>query len=253
MNVSELLFELRHNILHDRSNQVSGDGNDRLWSDATLVRYIDEAQRRLARLSFIMVDHRNEETCILQTVAGQAEYDLHPAVLAVVTARLDGENGDLLRVGQASVGGYQLPGVQPSMGQNVPGLPEGPALAFQTDGGLAEDDYGSLSVVNMRIFPTPAETQTIRLRVIREPIYRLSTDDLEAIPEVPEHHHLEMLDWAAYLALRIVDVDAGSPNRAKDFQRSFASTVALARRVSMKKLHAPHRPGFGERGWSWER
>jgi hypothetical protein len=253
MNVSELLFELRHNILHDRSNQVSGNGDDRLWSDATLVRYIDEAQRRLARLSFVIRDHRNEEACVLQTVAGQAEYDLHPAVLAVISARLDGQNGDLLRVGHASVGGYQLPGVQPSMGANIVGLPQGPALAFQTDEGLSEDDEGSVGVTTMRIFPTPDAAQTIRLRVIREPIYRLSVDDLEAVPEVPEHHHLEMLDWAAYLALRIVDVDAGSPRRAEDFKNSFASTVASARRTSMRKLHAPSRPGFGERGWSWER
>lgn len=253
MNVGELLFELRHNILHDRSDQVSGDGNDRLWSDATLVRYIDEAQRRLARLGFVIRDHRTPETCVLQTVAGQAEYDLHPAVLAVISARRDGENGDLLRVGHASVGGYQLPGVQPALGQNMVGLADGPALAFQTDEGLSEDDEGSVGVATIKIFPTPAETETIRLRVIREPIYRLDPTDLEAFPEVPEHHHLEMLDWAAYLALRIVDLDAGSPRRAKEFETSFASTVALARRTSMRKLHAPRAWGFGERGWSWER
>jgi hypothetical protein len=253
MNVSELLFELRHNILHDRSDQVSGDGNDRLWSDTTLVRYIDQAQRRLARLGFVIRDHRNEETCVLRTIAGQAEYDLHPAVLAVISARRDGQNGDLLRIGHASVGGYQLPGVQPSMGANIVGLPQGPALAFQTDEGLSEDDEGSVGVVSMRVYPTPAEAETIRLRVIREPIYRLSVDDLEAVPEVPEHHHLEMLDWAAYLALRIVDVDAGSPRRAEDFKTSFGTTVALARRTSMRKLHAPRPPGTGERGWTWER
>jgi len=139
------------------------------------------------------------------------------------------------------------------MGENIVGLPQGPALAFQTDEGLSEDCDGSVGVATMKLFPTPDSEQTIRLRVIREPIYRLHVDDLEAVPEVPEHHHIEMLDWAAYLALRIVDVDAGSPNRAKEFQTSFSSTVALARRTSMRKLHAPSRPGFGERGWSWER
>lgn len=253
MNVSELLYELRHNILHDRSDLVSGAADDQLWSDTTLVRYIDEAQRRLARLGFVIRDHRTPETCILETTPGKSDYDLHPAVLAVISARRDGQNGDLLRVGHASVGGYQLPGTQPAMGQNIVGLPPGPALAFQTDEGLGEDNEGSVGVATMTIFPAPEEPETIRLRVVREPIYRLCTDDLEAVPEVPEHHHLEMLDWAAYLALRIVDLDAGSPNRAKEFEKSFASTVALARRTSMRKLHTPKPMAFGQFGWSWER
>jgi hypothetical protein len=48
MELSDLLDELRNNILYDRSDSVSGDP-DQLWSDATLVRYINEAQRRFAK------------------------------------------------------------------------------------------------------------------------------------------------------------------------------------------------------------
>jgi len=252
MNVGELLYELRHNILHDRTNQVSGT-SDQLWSDATLVRYIDEAQRRLARLGFVIRDHRTPDTCRLTTVPGQQEYELHPAVLAVMSARVEGATSDLLRLGHASIGGYLIEGVDPAQGQHIVGMQPGHALAFQTDEGFAEDDEGSVGVTTLRVIPEPQEAQTLQLRVVREPIFRLEATQLTAVPEVPEHHHLEMLDWAAYLALRIVDLDAGSPRRAQEFAEQFGQTVALARRTAMRKLRSPRGWGFGQFGFSWER
>ena len=48
MNLGDLLEELRENILHDRSDRIAGD-TDQLWSDRTLVRYINEAERKMAR------------------------------------------------------------------------------------------------------------------------------------------------------------------------------------------------------------
>jgi hypothetical protein len=54
--------------------------------------------------------------------------------------------------------------------------------------------------------------------VCRKPINELVLNNLEAVPEVPEDHHLDMLDWAAYLALRIVDQDSGNRTRAKRFR-----------------------------------
>ena len=61
MNLGELLQELRCNVLHDRSDQVAG-GSDYLWSDETLVRYIDEAHRRFARRSWIIRDNTSSIT-----------------------------------------------------------------------------------------------------------------------------------------------------------------------------------------------
>ena len=49
MNLGDLIEELRENILHDRSDRVEGSEDDQLWSDKTLVRYINEAQTRFAK------------------------------------------------------------------------------------------------------------------------------------------------------------------------------------------------------------
>ena len=48
MTLQELLDELAKNILRDRSSITSGP-DDNFWSDETLVGYINEAERRLAR------------------------------------------------------------------------------------------------------------------------------------------------------------------------------------------------------------
>ena len=60
-----------------------------------------------------------------------------------------------------------------------------------------------------------------------------------------------MLDWAAYLALRIVDDDAGSARRALEFRASFDQHVKEARTLVMRKLFTPVEWGFGRGGFSW--
>ena len=93
----------------------------------------------------------------------------------------------------------------------------------------------------------------MRLRVVRKPIDELTVNSLSAELEIPREHHLELLDWAAYLALRIVDDDAGSAKRALEFRASFNEHVKAARTVAMRKMFAPIPWGPGRNGWTWER
>ena len=76
MNLGELLNELRVNILNDRSDRISGS-SDYLWTDETLINYINVAQRRFARRSLCLRDSKTAEVCQITLVAGQAEYTLH--------------------------------------------------------------------------------------------------------------------------------------------------------------------------------
>lgn len=111
-----------------------------------------------------------------------------------------------------------------------------------------------MAAVTLRLFPKPSSDyngDVLQLRVVRMPLEPLVSTNLSAIPEIPEDHHLEMLDWAAYLALRIVDQDAGNAKRAAEFAASFESHVQAARTMVMRKLFAPQPWGFGKAGWSW--
>ena len=253
MNLGELLEELRENILHDRSDQIAGD-SDQLWSDKTLVRYIDQAERKFARESLILRDGRTPEVTRLQTRMLQREYPLHPSVIAVISARCNHDRADLARAGHSSFDTYHVPDTYFFDPSSLSSLPPGKMVAFDTDEGLGDDGEGSLSSMIFRVYPSPdgVHAQEIRLRVLRLPVNRLTLDNLDASPEVPEDHHLDILDWAAYLALRIVDLDAGAPDRAKEFKTSFEEHVAEAKKIAMWKLFTPMQWGFGRNGFSWE-
>lgn len=253
MKLAELLDELRVNILNDRSDRTGGS-SDYLWTDATLTRYINEAQRRFARKGLVIRDSKTADCCQITLVAGQKEYTLHPSVLAVISARYEDDNVDLARGGHSAFDTYRQPDSYYFDPSQLSSLPPGKPLAFSTDETLEADDNGSISTVVLRTYPTPTADQAgkkLLLRVVRLPLEPLKSNN--SVPEIPEDHHIEMLDWAAYLALRIVDHDAGDPARANEFRASFEDHVRRARTDAMRKLFAPTQWGFGRNGFSWER
>lgn len=249
MKLSELLSELRVGILNDRSDRTSGS-SDYLWTDETLVRYINEAQRRFARRGLVIRDASTAEVVDVAIQAEVDEYTLHPAILAVITAKLDGEVRDLARTGHSMLNA--TPRTTDNWDLSISStIAPGKPVAFSTDEEIGEDDDGTMSVVTLRVFPTPDVDYTLKLRVVRMPLDDLSVNNLSQVPEIPLDHHLEMLDWAAYLALRIVDDDAGNPRRAAEFAQSFEAHVQAARTMVMRKLFASQPWGFGRNGWAW--
>jgi hypothetical protein len=105
MNLRRLLFHLRANILHDRSDQSvedSGGVSDYLWSDETLVEYIDQAQDRMAREALFFRDGTTPDVTQIQMIAGQKEYPMHPSIFGVISARCVGDRADLARAGHSN-------------------------------------------------------------------------------------------------------------------------------------------------------
>lgn len=254
MTLGELLGLLRGSILNDRTDRIAGS-SDYLWTDETLVTFINEAQRRFAVQGLVLRDGSTDEATKIMLVSGQAVYPLHSSVFAVLSAKTETGVSDLKRVGHSFLNAYRQPTetwVDPA---TLAGLAPGAPLAYATDDELGLDDDDSYSLVKLRVYPTPdaaADGMVLRLRVLRRPIEPLDVNDLDGAPEIPSDHHIEMLDYAAYLALRIVDDDAGSPRRAADFLASFNDSVRQARALTMRKLFAPIGWGFGRGGFSWE-
>ena len=254
MRLGDLLSELRENILHDRSKQIAGS-SDFLWSDTTLIRYINEAQRRFARRTLCIRDKNTPQCCQITTVAGQDEYPLDPSVIAVMSVRMTGDKADLARAGHSAFDTYHMPDNRFFDPGQLDQLSPGKALAYATDETLLENDFGSMGVVSLRLYPmiaSPYDKIVGTMRVCRLPLVPLTLDDLDASPEIPRDYHLDMLDWAAYLALRIVDVDAGSPARAQEFKASFEDHVMQARKENMRKMFSPQLWAFGRNGWGYE-
>jgi hypothetical protein len=253
MTLGELLQYLRVAILNDRSDRVSGS-SDYLWTDETLVTNINEAHRRFASKGLVLRDGTTDEATKITLVDGQAAYPVHECVLAVLSAKISTATADLTRVGHNFLAAYRAPTDQWTDPATVTGLPPGPTLAYSTDEGLVDYDSDSLSQIGLRVHPVPTaeqDGQVIRLRVIRKPIDQLVATSLSMIPEIPSDYHIDMLDWAAYLALRIVDDDAGAPKRAAEFKATFEENVKGARQEVLRKMFVPQGWGFGRGGYSW--
>lgn len=252
MNLGALRTFLRQSILGDRTDRTSGS-SDYLWTDAELDQFINEAERILAVRGLVLRDGTNNTYTRVTLVADQSVYPLDDAVIAVISCKQEAAVNDMQRVGHPVMNiSRPLPNTW-SDAINSSGLTTGPPLIWSSDEQLTADGTGSLGVVNLRVHPTPSSDEAgdyLRLRVVRKPGAALSVDT--DVPEVPEDHHIEMLDYAAYLALRIVDDDAGFPNRAHEFRKMFEKNVIEARKTAMRKLFAPMDIGFGRGGFSWE-
>jgi hypothetical protein len=255
MNLREMLEELREGILHDKSDQLPGsDNSDYLWSDRTLVRYINEAQRKFCIDALILRDGTTNEVTRVQMTPYQNEYDLHPSVIAVLSVKCEGDRADLARAGHSSFDTYHMPDSYYFDPSQLSQLPPGKVVAYDTDEWVNQDDNGSFGVMNLRLYPKPSlnHVQLMKLRVIRKPLYKFSVENLDAVPEIPEEHHMDILDWAAYLALRKVDRDAEDTGRAENFKASYLQHVEEAKALSKRKTFTPMQWGFGRNGFSYE-
>ncbi len=256
MNLRDLLSELRENILHDRSDRVEGQ-SDRLWSDATLVRYINEAQRKLCREGLVLRDGSTDAATLVTLATNTAEYTLHESVIYVVSARLAGEEADMKRIGHEALRmNAHAPDnrIWDTAGWQV--LQPGKPTAFSTDEELRANDTGSLNTIRLSVYPKPSsdyDAETIRMRVVRMPLQDLTKCNHEEVPEVNPDFHMSLLDWAAHLALRIQDVDAGNSSASERHKKAFEETVYRARKHALRQLYAPTGWRFGGNGFSWEK
>jgi hypothetical protein len=253
MTLEELLDELRTNLLRDNAQLASGP-DDQLWSDDTLVRYLNDGQQRFARRTLVLRDSSTAEVCEVTLVAGVDTYALHSSVLAVISARYDTNTVDLARAGHTLFNvmvehDYDQPYFDSS---NAGTWPPGAPRAISTDEALNLDDEAA---VLLRVWPAPSATEDgkiVHLRVARLPITPFALDTLDGKAELPEAYQLDMLEWAAYRALRTSDID-GHSDLAAQHEARFNTAVADALKDLRRKLRAPITFGFGRGGFTWSR
>jgi hypothetical protein len=251
MVLSELLGELRGNLLRDASTLKSGPP-DQFWSDESLVRYIDEAQRKFVRRTLCIKDDTTPAVTRVQLTDGKGVYTLHPSILYVTSARHQDAHADLLRSTHTLLWSNANPFADSV--DYAPGSAGSMPLRFTTDEGLQIDDEHQ---IRMALDPVPANGQTaklVHLRVSRLPLDAFSVKNLKAASEVPEDWQLDTLEWAAWRALRNWDLDAEDRRKAEQHKARFNEAVVECRHeVEIRKMHQPPTWGFGQGGFSYTR
>jgi hypothetical protein len=252
MTLGDMLHELRFNILRDRSDLIAGD-NDSLWSDETLLRYIQDAERKFARDTLIIRDSTTPQYCHLRLKEGVKNYSLDPLILGVLSARYDEMPYDLARSGHGIVTASQPSTYfefNPLAQYTVPpGIP----TAFYTDETFV---FALKQRPTLTIFPHPSAAQDgklIRMRVVRLAGGCYTEADLDRESQIPEDYCLDVLEWAAYRAQRTFDGDAGAPTSAMDHQAAYDRAVKKCIRDLRTQGFVTIGMKYGRNGFSWVR
>ena len=236
MTLNQLIKELRRNILRDTSDATSVDEDDLLWTDEALAMYINEAYFRFCHLTEYLQDASTPSVCYLTLVVGQREYDLDPAVIRILSAEhgniiLPVTSTDHLHGDQSEIASYQS--VRRS---DYPGVY------------AVVPDYQIGKIV---IAGTPTSEDVVnplRFRVSRYPLEKLTLDNANAEPEIPERFQLDMIEWAAFRALR--NHDADGENMAKASAHSTRFERAVEEVKSEFKMRKFSRINYTE-SWGW--
>ena len=225
MDLNGLLSELRRNILRDVSDAISADEADFLWTDASLVNYINDAYFRFCHLTQYLQDASTPEVTEIVLAEGVTEYTLNPAVITVMTAEL----GDLI-----------LPVISTDVYHgHRPDIASFEKVRKETYPGVhavvPDYDIGKLVIVGR---PTAEDTgKVIKLRVTRYPLKELTLDEGTAIPEIPSRFHLDMLEWAAFRTLRNHDNDGENMAKASAHSTRFERAVEeVKQELKMRKF-----------------
>ena len=252
MTLGELLSELRFNVLRDRSDLIAGD-TDSLWSDETLLLYIQDAERRFARRAFCIQDGTTPQYTRIKLKLGQQNYPLDPVVFGVMSARYALGTADMQQTGRAML--FQsTPNESLSFDpSDLAVLPPGAPLAFFTDETLV---YNNQRPITFSVYPVPdsnADGQYVNLRVLRVPATCYDKVHLDSCSEIPLDYQLDVLEWAAYRAQRTWDGDAGAPTSAEAHCAAFEQAIVEAHNEIKRRKFANISIAFGGNGFSYTR
>ncbi len=234
MNTTDLLDELRSNILRD------AESADSLWTEETLIRYLNQAYEEFAEETLTLRDKTTPAVTQITLATGVADYTLHAAVLTVYSARYDTDTYDLPLVTHPTVYDDVLRDTDWFDVNNIAHTPGRPR-AIQLD--------EATKTITVYPAPTAAENgKLIRQRVARLPL-TLFAASADIVPELPNRYHLLLCDGAAAMAFESHDVDGEGPTRAKRRRAKFETAMATAKRRFKRLTKAPTRIATGGFGW----
>jgi hypothetical protein len=243
MTVEELLDQCRRDYLDDYTEMVSGS-DDQLFRDSSLVRWFNEAERKICRETLGLVSIGADTAFTQITLAtGVSDYAVDPRIIRILSARPSDTVYDLsratynnIRETQARYGSQDYFDVN-SAQTATPGRPSWYATDVATN--------------KIRFFPTPSSVENalvINLRAAHYPATKMSADSLSASPEIPEQYHHLLPLYAAAKALSSPNVDSELRSAARAFAQDFTAELRDVRRGVLLENMAY--PGFKFGGWA---
>lgn len=179
-----------------RAQRLDDVAAPQLWTDIELNYYLNEAEKEAAIRTRCLIDSE-----FLSFTGTDQYYDVDPLVIEIIRAHRSGDERPLakttLRELDSNVWNWKTH--------------TGRVTHWFMDGW---NRFG--------LYRAPVESTTVSLTVIRRPLSDMESDDDE--PEIPEHFHDYLLDWAESLARRKSDSDTFRPDQAAVAEARFERT-----------------------------
>lgn len=231
MKLTEMLEYTAEQYLDDRTALLDGDP-DTLWSNEFLVRQFNEAERKLARRAWCIIEEGSATSATVYSAAsavntivlltGVATYALHKSVLRVYCATPTDQEWPLYRTSDTALRTPRPYTDVPFDINNLSASSPGRPVAIATDA----------STRVARIFRTPSSTENhliLNLKIARLPVTALTMEDTDAEPEVPDDYHELLCRYAAGRALMLPNVDSQQRVIGRELLADFDAEVKEAR------------------------
>jgi hypothetical protein len=225
MLASELIQVIREDYLDDVTDPCAGDDEDApyLFSDATLLRYLTEAQRQACRRRDCrhIFDASDPDVCEIELAEDQRSYALDSRILRIERAIIgtDATSTELLHSTVSALNSWDSTWRRTAAGTPVAFIIEGRNLVLDRPPDAALDG------------------ETLHLEVWREPLEDLEAD---AEPEYPGEHRA-LVHWACHQAYSRRDEEIYNPTAAAEhlalFERAYGPAVEA--RVIAELLRVP--------------
>lgn len=187
-------------------DDVDDNAVPRLWSDATIAAYADDAQKMFCRLTNGISDSTSD-LCSIDIEVGEAWADLDKRILKVRRAQRtsDARPVTVLNVEDLDSAGVRLDATQGPVDAVILGMDEN----------------------KVRWHKVPAKADVLTLTVYRLPLRTISVT--KAPLEIAEQHHLHLLLWMKSLAYNKQDSDVYDPRAAEKNEAKFRAYCAAVK------------------------
>lgn len=243
MKNCELISHVAREMLGDRTDKLAG-GEDSLYSDALIARYLTEAEKILCRKAWVLEDSTSPQACQISLVENKYDYPIHSKVLFVKTAKLSDSDMELIRVGHADNTTLNARTVYDPDFWNVN------TVLTETAGrpDRFATDMGTRRIRVRRKPDATAAALKLQMTVVRMPLNAITTAAKDKEPEIPEEFHLDLTLFAAGKCLSHPLVDAGDRRQGLAWLEEFEGRVKEAKRDRMRFQQSEPQFRFG--GWA---
>ena len=222
MNLQELINELRI--------ALADEVEPYLWSDEALTSYLNEAVQESCERALLIEDMTTEAVCRISLQPGQAVYRLHPSVLKVERALVDGK---------------------PLTETSIERLDEGMTNWEARRGEPRQYVFvqaGCAGQPTIQLVPEPVAPGLLKLRVYRGALVPMAAAETDA-PEIPVRHHRKLMNWALRCAYLRPDADGYDRDRAQLHEAMFERDFGARPDANVQRKQRDKRPRLVRSHW----